>query len=155
MFVVYYKQSFWVFYSRPTDSLPMFQLVLCKEFKKLQLELIYWMNSIAFVYRWILLLDIYINFLLHDWKKEVNHSLIKTPLKKNSTLRCRILIFFGVNFFLFPMYIIYKMLKKDTPSKWVFLNFWIKQKSCIMLRTTQVTKFGSNWATGLWEMDKC
>jgi hypothetical protein len=39
MFVVYYKQSFWVFY--PTDSLPMFQLVLCKEFKKLQLELIY------------------------------------------------------------------------------------------------------------------
>ena len=38
--------------------LPMFQLVLCKEFKKLQMELIYWMNTIAFVYRWILLLDI-------------------------------------------------------------------------------------------------
>jgi hypothetical protein len=25
----------------------MFELVLCKEFKKLQMELIYWMNTIA------------------------------------------------------------------------------------------------------------
>ena len=56
-------------------------MVLCKEFKKLQMELIYWKNKIAFVYRWILLL----NLLLYDWKREVNHSLIKTlqwfPLK--------------------------------------------------------------------------
>jgi hypothetical protein len=37
----------------------------------------------------------HLNFLLYDWKREVNHSLIKTP-RKNSTLRCRILIFFGV-----------------------------------------------------------
>jgi hypothetical protein len=48
-----------IFYSRHTVILPMFQLVLCWEFKKLQLELIYWRNTIAFVYRWILLLDIY------------------------------------------------------------------------------------------------
>ena len=42
------------------------------------------------------------------------------------------------------------MLKERYPlPQWVVLHFRIKQKSCNMLRTTQVTKFGSNWTIGL------
>jgi hypothetical protein len=36
----------------------MFQLVLRKQLDKLEMELIHCLNIIAFVYRWILLLDI-------------------------------------------------------------------------------------------------
>jgi hypothetical protein len=44
-----YRKSLTKFitYSRPAVSLPLFKL-----------ELIYWRNTIDFVYRWILLLDI-------------------------------------------------------------------------------------------------
>ena len=35
----------------------------------------------------------HLNFLLYDWKREVNHSLIKTPLKKIKLIWCRMLIF--------------------------------------------------------------
>jgi hypothetical protein len=50
--------------------LPMFQLVLCWEFKKLRMELIYWINTIAFVYRWILLLEFicWHSCLKNQWK---------------------------------------------------------------------------------------
>ena len=65
----------------------------------------------------------HLNFLLYDWKREVNHSLIKTP-RKNSTLGCRILIFFGVKKKVYSQYIytcihknVYKMLKKDIPAQ--------------------------------------
>ena len=45
-------------YGRPPDRLPMFQLELREQFDKLEKELIHCLNTIAFVYRWILLLDI-------------------------------------------------------------------------------------------------
>jgi hypothetical protein len=37
----------------------------------------------------------HLNFLLYDWKREVNHSLIKTPLKNVQLIWCSILIFIG------------------------------------------------------------
>ena len=35
----------------------------------------------------------HLNFLLYDLKREVNHALIKTPLKKVQLIWCSILIF--------------------------------------------------------------
>jgi hypothetical protein len=49
---------YWMDYGGPPDRLPMFQLVLRKQFDKLEKELIHCLNTVAFVYRVILLLDI-------------------------------------------------------------------------------------------------
>ena len=67
-----------------------------------------------------------------------------------------ILIFFVVKKSLFPIYIytiyIYICIyngQKDPPSQMGSSEFLNETKSCNMLRTTQVTKYGSYWATGL------
>ena len=59
------------YHGKPPYSLPMFQLVsyLLNEYICLCLQV----NPIVG----------HLNLLLYDWKREVNHSLIKTPL--NST----------------------------------------------------------------------
>ena len=50
----------------------------------------------------------HLNFLLYDWKREVNHPLIKTPLKKIHLIWYEILIFFGVENKFIPNAYIYK-----------------------------------------------
>ena len=59
----------------------MFQLLLCKEFKKTAIgpHLVAEDNFLCFQVNPIIG---HLNFLLYDWKREVNHSLIKTSLKK-------------------------------------------------------------------------
>ena len=62
-----------------------------------------------------------------DWKRKVNQSLIKTPLKKSSTLSSRILF--------------QHIKKKDednsppsplSPHQWVVLNIWIKHENHVI-----------------------
>ena len=85
----------------------MFQLVLRKQFDKLEKEwLIHCLNTIAFVYRWILLLDMYTFYCMTG--KKVNQSLIKTHLKKIQLICYRIFIFFGAKKNIYK-----KMLKKE------------------------------------------
>jgi hypothetical protein len=59
----------------------MFQLVLCKEFKKTE-NGTHLLNEYNFLCLQVNPIVGHLNFLLYDWKREVNHSLIKLPSKK-------------------------------------------------------------------------
>jgi hypothetical protein len=64
------------YYGGPPHRLAMLQLVLRKQFDKLEKELIHCLNIIVFVNSIVG----HSTFLMYDWKRKVNHSLIKTPL---------------------------------------------------------------------------
>jgi hypothetical protein len=70
----------------------MFQLVLRKQFVKLEKEVIHCLNAIAFAYRWILLLDIY-NFVVFLEEKSITNA---TFNNMSDTMYNMVVSFIGV-----------------------------------------------------------
>jgi len=99
------------------------------------MELIYWMNS--FLCLQVNPIVGHLNFLLYDWKREVNHSLNKTPLKKVQLIWCRKLIFFGEKKGVFSKYI---YISSKGPIRIHNYNMSIKIKHLIQQKTGNETR---------------